>query len=171
MSLNIQLITITFRTQVPSFHLILSIAALLLSHVTKIHPGPGFGSVFNIFLPRTIETMKKRFKNWLKSNSNAGSFGIAHESLPRSSSMAHESLPTSSSLAQELSPNYNPSDAPQPSNLAENLKISGRFALSVLPRIAGCVDENPAKMAFKFLNLIMQVRTVSSVSTSNFACA
>jgi len=41
----------------------------------------------------------------------------------------------------------------------------------ILPKLAGCVDGNPAKMAFKILNVIMNVRKVGSVPTSSFAYA
>jgi len=52
----------------------------------------------------------------------------------------------------------------QPSTL-ETLQISGRFVQSILPSLAGCVDANPAKMAFNILNVIMDVMKVSGASS------
>ena len=92
---------------------------------------------------------RKSMKKWLKNLIKQGPDQV----LSSSSSQTHESTSTP--------------DSPHPSNLAENFKILGRFSLSILPKIAGCVDENPAKMAFNILNLIMEVRKVGSVSGTN----
>jgi len=59
-----------------------------------------------------------------------------------------------------------PQTSTQP-NLVETLQISGRFAQSILPSLAGCVDANPAKMVFHILNAIMDVKKVSDVAPAS----
>jgi len=62
----------------------------------------------------------------------------------------------------------NPSDRPQSSTVVENVKISARFAQSILPNIGGCVDGNPVKVVFGILSLIIKVRKVSVVPARNW---
>jgi len=91
-----------------------------------------------------VTSKRQRLKNFFKSNPLASS----------SRAGGHESAS---------------SDSSQQSHLSENMKISGRFALLILPKLAGCIDENPAKMAFKILSVIMDVRKVGRVLANNLA--
>jgi len=85
--------------------------------------------------PSKLKSMKKRFKNLFKRSPSSESSRIAHESSSSNNPLAGEPR-------------------------AEKLKISARFARSILPKIAECVDGNPAQMAFKILKVIMEVRKV-----------
>ena len=73
-------------------------------------------------------------------------------------------LPASSSGTTAPS---NLSDSPQSSTVLENVKISARFAQSILPDIGGCIDVNPVKVVFGILSLIIKVRKVSVVPARN----
>jgi len=82
------------------------------------------------------------------------------------------SLPSSSGKSHDRTNDISNPNVPQTStqaNLVETLQISGRFAQSILPSLAGCVDANPAKTAFNILNVIVDVRKVGgTVSASDW---
>jgi len=75
-----------------------------------------------------------------------------------------DQLPANSSCTAAPS---NPSDRPLSSTVMENVKISARFAQSILPNLGGCVDGNPVKVVFGILSLIIKVRKVSAVPARN----
>jgi len=80
------------------------------------------------------------------------------------------SLPKSSGGTAHGRVSNVPLDVPQPSTPqakpVEILQISARFQQSILPKMAGCVDENPAKMVFNILSIVMSVKKVRSFPAS-----